>query len=48
MALVESYSKCLQITKAQIDKIAKNFKDKMSILNACGERFEYENIERMN
>lgn len=36
MALVEAYTKCKNIKKTDLEKIIKNYEDKMSILNNCG------------
>jgi len=44
--LVESYTKILRIKQKDIDKLVQNVEDRTNILNRCGERFEYENIQR--
>eukprot|EP01016_Furgasonia_blochmanni_P005765 TRINITY_DN12269_c0_g1_i15.p1 TRINITY_DN12269_c0_g1~~TRINITY_DN12269_c0_g1_i15.p1 ORF type:complete len:755 (+),score=132.50 TRINITY_DN12269_c0_g1_i15:33-2297(+) len=42
---VDAYVKCLAPRKEDIVRLQTNITDKMSILNRCGERFEYENMQ---
>lgn len=46
MELVESYNKCKNIREYYVELIINSYKDKMSILKRCGERFEYENYKK--
>ena len=46
-SLVDAYSKCIAPRKEEIYKLQNNIQDRMSVLKRVGERFEYENLERI-
>jgi splicing factor 3A subunit 1 len=43
--LVDAYSKCIAPRKEEVERLKENIVAKMSILNRCGERFDFENTQ---